>query len=263
MITIKSNPILTYQTRRKREFYQLCQKSSQKVGGILPKNEISDIMLLEEKLVRLLSQTMEGYRKLIVSCVEEVIEDTLKHYNKYHEELTGVLIDKNTLIELKLELLKQFAYHPFYGKTFDGRIGDIQKKLANNLVKTLQSYNDPAEMEDELKDYFYTFNQVSGGSLRGRGETLLISEENRFYHNAAVSYFRKVGVTFVRFCLTPNYNEEGDLVTIAEQKNSEVQKKFPGFNATGLYRLEELPDYPRPRAVYYLEPVYHIGYLKF
>jgi len=260
MVTIRDNPILDEQKERKKEFYQICKKGAENVEKIIPKNEINDIIVIEERLGKLVANTVNQVRKFILQSVEEVITDTLNHYNDLHEKMAGERLPKTVIKQLKSELLKEFAYQSFKGDTFDGRIEKIRRKVFRNIVNTLPTENKPSSLKPAVKECIYTFDHIPGGSLRGLGETLLVSEENRFYHKTAITYFNKVGITFLRFCLLPAHSETTDMMEYASAENEEIKSKFPDYDPIGIYRIKAV-EYPRPRARYYLEPLYHIGYL--
>jgi len=263
-IKVKRNPVLKYQTQRVKEFNKICQESAENVDKIIPKNKLADIIIYEERLSLLTDKTINKIRKLIIKGVSEIIYDTLKHYNQIHEDMAGVRLPNKKLNDIHIILLKRFATEPFKGSTFDARLERLKKRVLTVINKNLYitlNEEDTSNIRQEIKEVFYTFDYITGGSLRGGGETLLISEENRYYHETAVEFFKRVGVSYVRFCLQPYYNEDDICYEIASYENPAVLEKFSHVDPQGLYRLDELPEYPRPRARYYLKPLYHIGYL--
>ena len=260
MSKVLKNPILSYQNSRRKLLLKICKDSAKKVDIILPKKVDSGIIKAEYKLSKLVGDTGNRIRKFILWSVEEVIKDTLDHYNALHKKEAGVELSAKTMEDMRRQLIKRFVYEPFKGGTFDSRIERIIKKARINVGNALVFVNDTNrnELVDEIESYFYSVDYIPGGSMKGGGDTLLVSEENRFYHETAVAFFEKVGIQYVKFCLSPTHQIDDECNNIATYIDTTLEDKFKnlGIDVEGVYRVGDLPEYPHPRASYYLEPIY-------
>lgn len=266
---ILNNPIYDSQTKRRRKLLFFCFELRSDVEKILSKTPSADSVeftLVKNKLLKLTSMSINNVRKLILIGVSSIITTTLEHYTNNFKKETGIEIKEEVLKELERELLKRFAVLPYAGANFDQRISRLEKRtliaLTENFQMAIGQKLKDSQLIDKIHASFYKNASYHGGAtLLGGADTLMVSEENRLYHDTALAFFKMVGVRYVRFCLTPQHNVKDICDELASYEDMVVREKVgEQVDIKGIYQIEDLPEYPHPRALYYLQPIYSLGF---
>ena len=219
-------------------------------------------MLIEKDILIIADDIMGRVEMLILEAVEQVIEDTLQYYSKDLYENTGKTLAESSLNSIKSQMYTQFTTFPFKGNTLNGRFQRLDRKLKRNVMKNGKQCAarqvSRKELINRLVDCFYAPTPVRHATLWGSSDTLLVSEENRFYHETALAFLKHMGIRHVRFVLTPQHSSGDICDDIASHVDPVIKELLEphDISPVGVYRVEELPEYPHPRALYYLEPIY-------
>jgi hypothetical protein len=271
-MNIKHNPILKTQNTNRLQLYAYCKKARKEIAEIVSNDEKTNaiqVMIMEPKLSKYLNGALEDVRKLTVNGIEQIIEDTLEHYNEQLNKNTGHKLSDSELRRIENEALRKFATTNFQGMTFDNRIDRIRKRLLISIGEKLRYAVNKGTTNKELGEaiglVLFCEDNLESPTLFGSADTLLVSEENRVYHESAMLFLDLIGMRCARFCLTPTHKEPDICNTYAKYIDvtleSTLEKK--GIDPEGIYRVQDFPDSPHPRAFYYIEPIYDLGFSPF
>lgn len=258
-----NHPIYDLQKEHREQLIAICKATK---GDIKKIDKANDMDWEKERAMgRYSEMVVDKVQDLIIQGVSKIIEGTLLHYTSQFEESTELIMPEYELNGLYQKSMRRFLTENYKGKTLTGRFRKIKRKVRKNIEREFDKDERYTNDDLPIRVYhkFYSDKYRKGGTLKGRGDTLLVAEENRLYDETAVSFFMKVGVAYVRFMLTPQHDSEDDVCNkIANHVDPTVEEKCrdKGINPTGVYRIEELPEYPHPRAFYYLKPIYDLGF---
>lgn len=229
--------------------------------ALFPKGEITSFQLLfiDPKATNLIATAITMLQTNFIRDFDSVVTETLEHYNSN----APIGISKTKLKEMQRSIMKAYISEYYYNETIDTRINKLRTRLLTALSSELGAEQlIGADIGERLASRFYSTEPVVGGTLYGQASNLLVSEENRLYHITAMMFFGNMGVQYLRFCLTPSHEEEDVCDSLANWTNLTTARiaKTKGINPTGVYLRTQFPDPPHPRAEYYIEPLYTLGY---
>jgi len=263
------NPILVSQLARRRKLKQICSTSKaeiQKLTAGIERLDVTTLITLEDRLFTMAEKCSKLVGRFIYESGADAAEETLDFFSAGYQAQTGAEVPNPHRQRVMNEALRSFNSKPFFGDTLPLRLHKMETRLKNRVVHAAllasgQGLGGRA-LADYLGSFFISDTPVEGGSLFGYAELLLVSEENRMHYLAATMFFREMGVTLVRFGLVRRRNRQdggGELLNYVDLSIAD-RLAGTGINPVGVYRLETLPMYPHPRARFYLEPIYEVGF---
>lgn len=217
------------------------------------------LIKLEADLINYSNKLIKKIETSITFGIGDVVITTIKYYEKGYEKKTGYKLPEYAIKKLTKETYRKFLSKPFMGNTLENRIARLRRRQEVNIRNRLRSVlgQNGKGVFDSVYPCFYSIVPVEGGSLAGGFSTILVGEENRAYHEAALEFFGYIGIRHVRFILPPEHKGKDICDTIAAYVDPTIRISNP----VGVYKIEDLPKAPHPRAFYYLEPVYELGFV--
>jgi len=266
---IKQHPLYKVQLFHRTKLLNTCVETQKQISKYLrPIKNINgiELIIIEDKIYAFLDGLFEKLRKQISEHVYEYIDLTIELYSGIHVAKTNSELNEEELKGFEQELKKDFVIESYHNSFFDSRITAIRNRIFNMLKDDFlallgQEINGLA-LAAKINERIQSSLPVRGGTIYGGMETLLLSEEIRMYHKAALEFFKLNGLRYARFCLTPQHRREDicDKLAAYTDLNIARQCKKIKLNPEGIYPLEEFPDPPHPRAFYYIQPIYELGF---
>lgn len=256
------HPIKNGQIKRRYGLERMCRDTKKdlldKTRSIKQLDGVKFIKL-EADLINYSNKLIRGIEMSITFGIGEVVITTVEHYEKDYRKKIGYKLPEYVIRKLTREVYRKFLPKPFMGNTLENRVERLRRRQEVNIRNGLRLAlgQSGEKVFDSVYPCFYSPVSVEGGSLAGGFSTLLVGEENRAYHEASLEFFGYVGTRYIRFSLTPEHKGRDICDTIAAYVDPTIRVSNP----VGVYKIEDLPKAPHPRAFYYLEPIYELGFI--
>lgn len=251
------HPLANNIDKRRKRWYQICREAEEDIDKIVTHSSLDDT---RQRMENYIQDLMKLFTELLKDAINETIEETLKHYNE--EAPFSLPADFRKRVKNYEESVLEETY---YGKTTLDRIIDLQNKTIKNIhreIDTIPEHDiDKEILSKRIYEKVYSEMPVPGGRLFNSGDSILTGEQTRFYHNTTLKICDLSGVQHIK-------------IVKVEQSSSackELADRTPDFLLTekcqkegisekGVYRLENAPDMPHPRAMYYIKLLFSLGY---
>lgn len=251
-MTTKRNPVTKVVDFREKSLSDLCNRYRKNIIKYI--NSVDDLFganLINTQVGRAVDNLAGEIRGLIFLSVEESIDATLDHYGANKAQIEDV--KRRTLIEFSIGFFKDAS--------FDTRVSKIKQRIRQLIDADLQqSISQGRQLKDVAEligNRIISESPIKGGSLYGGFSTLLVSECYIAYHYATIAIFRRKNIGYARFTLTQDHSGEDVCNTLSKVVNIDISKRVHilGITPEGIYKLDDFPSYPHPRACYYIEPI--------
>ena len=174
---------------------------------------------------------IEEISREIKSGTREAIQITLDLLEKQ----TGQALDKTQRLMLEAKIENELK-RTFAGKTLTQRLDGAERFTRNLLMQTYRG------KQAGLNPSFYDAFSSPGVSIHFWVNRLIVSEMLRTYHYVVKVFAKETSAR--------------DIAFVFDQKQMDRRKEYKELADGGPYKVDDLPDYPRPNASYLLKISY-------
>ena len=264
------HPIIRQQLGHRRVLRGICRTGARNaveiLDGFLPSLEGLRLLAAQTTLERLAEQVIHDIGKELFMGIQTTAEITVKHYDTVLERAGFSPLNPAASQQLLATMVRKVTLEAFKGATPLGRLAKWEQTLKRGLrYRLAAAWNtrQPARvLRQAVGSSFISNMPVAGGSIFGAMDRLIVSEESRVYHETSVGYFLRAGIGYARFTITEE-NQRHDICDIYANlvvPQVAAQLRGSGIDPAGVYPVNGLPGYPHPRALYYLDPIFLVGF---
>lgn len=226
----KKHPLRRLISSHQYQLIQLCNQTSMYLEDSI--NPIFFNAYTDQLTLKITSGDFTDHvSNLLTAGVREGVRKTLDHLIKE----TGKNLDETELLFLEAKIENQLRRN-FMGKTLRERLLSSERFTRNILLQTYRMKQ--AGLETSFHDSFTGLGQT----IFMWSNRLVTTELLRTYHYTVMEFAKMTKATHITF--------------VFDQDQLDRREEYQLLADGGPYKVDELPDYPRPYASYLLEIIY-------